>query len=127
MSTPNLAGKRPANPPIPGSTRERVMRQTEQVLPGTMREVKPRKERMVRGAWGEAASSVGFALALSLRSKGLKWAVRVMSLVLWFIVPTPVSGLITLVWLAWAVVGVSAWVKRMTRKVKGVDTCRCRH
>ena len=85
------------------------------------------KARPVRNAWGEAASASGFALVLSLRSRGLKWAVRVLTLVLWFIVPTPVSGLITLVWLVWGVVGVSAWVRRLSRSKKGVDTCQCRH
>jgi len=125
-----LKGKRPANAPIPGSTRERVMRQAEAMLPGIMDDSggkgeRARKAHPTRQAWGEAASAGGFALALSVRSRGFKWTVRVLTLVLWFIVPTPVSGLITLVWLAWCVVGLSAWVRRLSRKGKGVDTCRC--
>lgn len=127
-------GPRPSAP-IPGSTRgrevqARVQAQAERLLPGIGSLEAERDEmarpRPTRQAWGEAASAGGFALALTLRSKGLKWAVRVLTLVLWFVVPTPVSGLITLVWLAWAVVGASAWVKRLSRKGKGVDTCQCR-
>jgi len=118
--------------PIPGSTRERVQQQANRMLPGIVDDnggkgERTIKARPVRNAWGEAASASGFALALSLRSRGLKWAVRVLTLVLWFIVPTPVSGLITLVWLVWGVVGVSAWVRRLSRSKKGVDTCQCRH
>lgn len=117
--------------PIPGSARDRVMRQADAMLPGIMNDnggkgERAPKARPVRKAWGEAASAGGFALALSLRSKGLRWAVRVLTLILWFVAPTPVSGLITLVWLAWCVVGVAGWVKRLSRKGKGVDTCTCK-
>lgn len=119
MSTPKVSA------PIPGSTRDKIMQQTEAVLPGTVREEKVRKPRVVRGAWGDAASSIGFALALTLRAKGFKWAVRVITLVAWFVVPTPLSGLITLMWLAWGIVGVSAWVRRLSHAKKGVDTCQC--
>ena len=127
-----LRDKKPANAPIPGSTRDRVQQQANRLLPGIVDDnggkgVEPRKPRPVRGAWGEAASSLGFALALSLRSKALKWAVRVMALVLWFTLPVTLSGLLTLVMLAWCVVGVGGWVKRLSRPKKGVDTCQCGH
>ena len=85
------------------------------------------KPRPVRNAWGEAASAGGFALGLSLRSKGLRWAMRVLTLVLWFIVPTPVSGLITLLWLVWGAVATAGWVKSKGSPKRGIDTCQCRH
>lgn len=115
--------------PIEGSARARVQAQAERMLPGIgsleAERLEVRKPCPVRGAWGEAASSLGFALALSLRSKGFKWCVRVVALTLWFTLPVTLSGLLTLVMLAWCVVGVGGWVKRATRKGKGVDTCKC--
>lgn len=117
----------PVNAPIPGSTRDRVQRQAAKVLELPVRVPTPEVKSHGAGkAWGDVASSTGYALALTLRSKRLRWTVRVLSLVLWFIVPTPISGLITLVWLAWMVVGVAGWVKRATRKGKGVDACTCK-
>jgi len=124
-----VRGPRPSAP-IPGSTRDRVQQQANRMLPGIVDDNGGKgehtpKPRPVRNAWGEAASAGGFALALSLRSKGMKWAVRVITLVAWFLVPTPVSGLITLVWLAWGVVAVSVWVKRKSSPKRAIDTCHC--
>ena len=116
--------------PIPGSARDRVQQQANRMLPGIADDNGGKGERAVkaspvRNAWGEAASAGGFALALSLRSKGLRWVVRVITLVLWFVVPTPLSGLITLMWLAWGVVGVASWVRRLSSSKRGIDTCQC--
>jgi hypothetical protein len=104
-----------------------MQQQANRMLPGIVDDHAPqvKRDRVVLKAWGEAVSAGGFALALSLRSKGFKWAMRVLTLILWFIVPTPLSGLITLMWLAWCVVGVMGWAKRLSRKDKGVDTCTC--
>lgn len=117
--------------PIEGSARARVQAQAERMLPGIgsleAERLEVRKPCPVRGAWGEAASSLGFALALTLRSKALKWTVRVVALVLWFTLPVTLSGLLTLLMMAWCIVGVASWVKRLSHSKKGVDKCQCGH
>lgn len=111
--------------PIPGSARERMQQQAERMLPGIGTPEVPAKSSPVAKAWGDAASQGGLALALTLRSKGFKWALRVTALVLWFVLPVALSGVLTLLMVAWGGVGVASWVKRVTRPKKALDTCPC--
>lgn len=125
--------KRPPQPsaPIPGSTRDRVQKQAERLLPGIgsleveRTHVKP--SGPVRGAWGEAASAGGFALALTLRSNAFKWTVRVLMLVVVFVLPALLSGLVMTLGLVWGAVGSATWVRKASASKKGVDTCQCGH
>lgn len=128
-----LKGKRPVNAPIPGSTRDKVAQQTNAILPGAMRDiagtpsvaVPQRKPNATAMAWGETASTMGYALALTLRSKPFKWLMRVLMLVTWFMGAAWLSGAITLVAMGWAVLGVAAWTRRKAGTKKGLDKCQC--
>lgn len=124
-----LKGKRPANAPIPGSTRDRVAQQSAKIIPlhKDTTVVKPlsRAQRM-----GARASQLGFALALGLRSKRFKWLLRVLMLVLWFACPLWVSGVITVLAIVWCARGVGKgfkWLASKGRAKETLDTCQCGH
>jgi hypothetical protein len=122
----------PVNAPIPGSTRDRVQRQAAKVLELPVRvpvSDEPKRPQASK-AWGDVASSTGYALALTLRSKPLRWVVRVLMLVLWFVCPLWVSGVITLLAMGWVFMGLRKgfkWLVSKAPKKEPLDTCQCGH
>jgi hypothetical protein len=113
--------------PIPGSARDRMQQQANRMLPGIVDDHAPRvkRERVVLRAWGEGMSSMGYALALTLRVRPVKWGLRVLTLWLWFTLPPLLSGVLTMVVIIpWATFKVAKLVRRWSPK-QPIDKCQC--